>query len=39
MSEVSEILGATPTRCSVPWSECVPDFVCLATTHGEICSI
>jgi two-component system, LuxR family, sensor kinase FixL len=36
LSEVSEILGTNADTVFRALVECVPDFVCLATTHGEI---
>ena len=36
MSEVSEILGGNSDTVFRALVECVPDFVCLATTHGEL---
>ncbi len=36
MSEVSEILGGNSDAVFHALVDCVPDFVCLATTHGEI---
>jgi two-component system, LuxR family, sensor kinase FixL len=36
VSEVSQILGANSDAVFRALMECVPDFVCLATTHGEL---
>ncbi len=36
MSEISEIPGASSDTVFRALVECVPDFVCLATTHGEL---
>ena len=36
MSEVSEIPGGNSDTAFRALVECAPDFVCLATTHGEI---
>jgi two-component system, LuxR family, sensor kinase FixL len=36
LSEVSEILGGNADAVFHALAESVPDFVCLATTHGEI---
>ena len=35
MSEISEILGENSEAVFRALMECSPDFVCLATTHGE----
>ena len=36
MSEISDILGANSEAVFRALMECSPDFVCLATTHGEL---
>jgi two-component system sensor kinase FixL len=36
MSEISQVLGDNADTVFRALVECVPDFVCLATTHGEL---
>ena len=36
MSEISELLGENSDTVFRALAECVPDFVCMATTHGEL---